>query len=48
VEYLQQIEIKRVRSQKCEEWNLWQISTGGIWELNLLSRGRFGMKGLDL
>jgi hypothetical protein len=23
-----------------------QISTGGIWELNLLSRGRFGMKRL--
>jgi hypothetical protein len=46
VEDLQQNEVKRVRGQKCEEWNLLQISTGGIWELNLLSRGRFGMKRL--
>jgi len=35
-----------VRSQKCEEWDLLQISTGGIWKLILLSRGRFGMKRL--
>jgi hypothetical protein len=28
VEYLQQNEVKRARSQKCEEWNLWQMQSG--------------------
>ena len=36
VEYLQQNEVKRARSQKCEEWNLWQMQSGAkneFWTL---------------